>query len=234
MTSRKAPILSAPLVIFDLDGTMIDTAHDLIDSLNYTIAARDLAPVTFEDLTHLVGQGARVMIRRAFALREQPIDDSEVESLLERFLGHYKEHMPGKSRAYDGLEACLDRLQAAGYAAAVCTNKMEELALPLLEKLSLTSRFSAITGGDTFAVRKPDAAHILGTIERAGALPARSIMIGDSINDIMAARNAGVPSIGVTFGYSDVPVAELKPDHVISHFDELTPELVSGLLAHRN
>lgn len=228
--NKKAQTLTAPLVIFDLDGTMIDTAPDLIDSLNYTIAAHNLEPVTFEDLTHLVGQGARVMIRRACNLRNYPLDDSQAETLFERFLEHYGAHMPGKSRAYDGFLACLDRLDTAGFSAAVCTNKTEGLALPLLEKLSLSDRFAAITGGDTFAVRKPDADHIFGTIERAGGLRENSIMIGDSINDILAAQNAGIPSIGVTFGYSDVPVQELKPNHVISHFDELTAELVLDLL----
>lgn len=222
--------MTAPLVIFDLDGTMIDTAPDLIASLNHTIAARDLEPVTFDDLTHLVGQGARVMIRRAFALRQQPVTDAEVETLLERFLAHYEANMPGESKPYPGFVACLDRLEAAGFQLAVCTNKLEQLARPLLDTLGLTSRFAAITGGDTFAVRKPDGAHILGTVQKASGNPARSIMVGDSINDIQAAKNAGLPSIGVTFGYSDVPVSELEPSHIISHFDELTGELVHTLL----
>lgn len=222
--------MTAPLIIFDLDGTMIDTAPDLIASLNYTIAARDLAPVTFDDLTHLVGQGARVMIRRAFALRQQAITDAEVEELLERFLAHYKENMPGESKPYEGFVNCLERLKTAGYSLAVCTNKLEQLARPLLDRLELTHYFAAITGGDTFPVRKPDGAHILGTIEKASGNPARSLMIGDSINDIQAAKNAGLPSIGVTFGYSDVPVADLAPSHVISHFDELTTALIETLL----
>ena len=223
--------MNSPLVIFDLDGTLIDTAPDLIDSLNHTIAAADLVPVTFADLTHLVGQGARVMIRRAFELRGKPLDEKDVEPLLERFLAHYKAHMPGESRPYPGLIQCLDRLSAAGITLAVCTNKSEELALPLLEKLGLTQRFAAITGGDTFPVRKPDARHILGTIERAGGDREKSVMIGDSINDILAARNAGIPSIAVTFGYSDVPVHELEPDHVIDGFDELTADLIGRAIA---
>jgi phosphoglycolate phosphatase len=222
--------LTAPLAIFDLDGTLIDTAPDLIDSLNHTIAAAGLAPVTFADLTHLVGQGARVMIKRAFALRGQELSDAGLEPLFDRFIDHYKAHMPGESRPYPGLIAALDRLSDAGIVLAVCTNKAETLALPLLEQLGLTGRFAATTCGDTFAFRKPDARHISGTIERAKGNPARSVMIGDSINDILAARNASVPSIGVTFGYSDVPVSALNPDHVISHFDELTAELVENLI----
>ncbi len=225
------PISVKPLVVFDLDGTMINTAPDLIDSLNDTIALRDLAPVTFDDLTHLVGQGARVMIRRAFKLREVPIDDTELEQLLAHFLEHYLAHMPGKSAVYDGLAECFDRLEAAGMQLAVCTNKLEQLALPLLDRMQLTTRFAAITGGDTFPVRKPDARHLLGTIERAGGDPTRSILIGDSVNDIMAAKNAKVGSVGVTFGYSDVPIAELQPTRIIDHFRELTPELVDAVMA---
>jgi phosphoglycolate phosphatase len=222
--------MTAPLVIFDLDGTLIDTAPDLVSSLNYTIAAADLAPVTYDDLTHLVGQGARVMIRRAFELRGVSIDDEAVEPLLQRFLAHYKSEMPGGSKPYPALIEALDRLSDAGMRLAVCTNKLEELAIPLMEKLGLSDRFAAITGGDSFPVRKPDARHILGTIEKAGGDPTTTIMIGDSVNDILAARNAGIPSIAVTFGYSDVPVEALDPDHVIEDYAELTPDLVRELL----
>jgi phosphoglycolate phosphatase len=222
--------MTAPLVIFDLDGTLIDTAPDLVASLNHTIAAADLAPVTYEDLTHLVGQGARVMIRRAFQLRGRPVEDLDVEPLLARFLAFYKQEMPGASKPYPGVVDALDRLTEAGMAIAVCTNKLEELAVPLMETLGLADRFSVMTCGDTFPVRKPDARHILGTIERAGGDPSNSVMIGDSINDILAARNAGVPSIAVTFGYSDVPVATLDPGHVIDQFSELTVDLVERLI----
>jgi 2-phosphoglycolate phosphatase, prokaryotic len=225
--------MTAPLVIFDLDGTLVDTAPDLVASLNHAIAAAGLAPVTYADLTHLVGQGARVMIRRAFELRGRHIDDEAVEPLLDRFLAHYKREMPGLSRPYPGLMEALDRLSEAGANLAVCTNKLEELALPLMEKLGLLDRFAAVTGGDTFPVRKPDARHILGTIERAGGRAHSAVMIGDSINDILAARNAGIPSIAVTFGYSDVPVAELRPDHIIDRFSELTAGLVGRLIESR-
>jgi phosphoglycolate phosphatase len=223
--------LNAPLVIFDLDGTLVDTAPDLIDSLNHTIAVADLEPVTFADLTHLVGQGARVMIRRAFELRKVELSDSETETLLERFMEHYRDNMPGQSQPFPGVVDCLDRLSAAGMRLAICTNKLEDMALPLIEKLGLTDRFAAITGGDTFPLRKPDASHIYGTIERAGGNKTRSIMIGDSINDILAARNAEIPSVAVDFGYSDVPVETLSPSRVISHFDQLTVDLVEELLA---
>ncbi|MCW0979306.1 phosphoglycolate phosphatase [Agrobacterium sp. BT-220-3] len=227
MTSRPL----SPLAIFDLDGTLVDTAADLVSSLNHTIAAAGLAPVTYEDLTHLVGQGARVMIRRAFALRQVELPEAELEPLYERFITHYRAEMPGESRPYPGIITVLDALSASGITLAVCTNKTEILALPLLEKLGLTQYFAAITCGDTFEFRKPDARHILGTIEKAGGDVQHSIMVGDSINDILAAKNAAVPSIGVTFGYSDVPMVELKPDVVIDDFTELTPALFEELVA---
>ena len=227
MTSRPL----CPLAIFDLDGTLVDTAADLVSSLNHTIAAASLAPVTYDDLTHLVGQGARVMIKRAFALRQVELPEAELEPLYERFIDHYRAEMPGDSRPYPGIVSVLDALSSAGITLAVCTNKTEILAIPLLEKLDLTRYFAAITCGDTFPFRKPDARHILGTIEKAGGDPQRSVMVGDSINDILAAKNAAVPSIGVTFGYSDVPMAELEPDVVIDDFTALTPALFEQLVA---
>ncbi|KQZ55337.1 phosphoglycolate phosphatase [Rhizobium sp. Root149] len=230
-SASEGLILTATLVVFDLDGTMIDTAPDLIESLNHTIAARDLEPVSFDDLTHLVGQGARVMIRRAFDLRGYPLSDQEVDPLFDRFIDHYKAHMPGQSRPFAGLEASLDRLERDGCRVAVCTNKAEQLAVPLLRKLGLADRMAVITGGDTFAFRKPDGRHLLETIRLAGGDPAKSLLVGDSVNDIQAAHNASVASLGVTFGYSDVPIADLNPTRIISHFDELTVELVQETLA---
>jgi phosphoglycolate phosphatase len=231
LTATSPKTSPATTIVFDLDGTLVDTAPDLVASLNHTIAQNDLAPVGYEDLTHLVGQGARVMIARAFALRGAPLADEEIPALLERFISHYAAGMPGLSRPYPGLVEALDRLRVAGYLLAVCTNKMEGLARPLIETLGLTGYFTAITGGDTFAVRKPDAAHLTGTIELAGGVTHKALMIGDSINDILAARNAGIPSIAVPFGYSDVAVDTLGASAIIGHFDELTLDLVERLTA---
>lgn len=222
--------MPAPTVVFDLDGTLIDTAPDLVASLNHTISAHGLEPVTYEDLTHLVGHGARAMIERAFRLRGHPLEDGELPPMMDRFIAHYLAGMPGESRPYPGLTASLDRLRDAGMVLAVCTNKMESLARPLIEGLNLSSYFAAITGGDTFPVRKPDPAHLTGTVERAGGDLRRTVMVGDSLNDLKVAVNAGVPSIGVPFGYSDVPIQTLNPTVLINHFDELTPDLVLSLL----
>ncbi|MBD9372230.1 phosphoglycolate phosphatase [Rhizobium sp. ARZ01] len=223
--------MTAPLVVFDLDGTLVDTAPDLVSSLNHTIATAGLEPVTFADLTYLVGHGGQVMIQRAFALRGQELAQDDLSGMLKIFVEHYAEGMPGNSNPYPGLVSALDRLEAAGFRFAVCTNKMEGLARRLIDGLGLTSRFAAITGGDTFEVRKPNAGHLLETIRLAGGVPTRTVMVGDSINDILVARNAGVPSIGVPFGYSDVAINTLEPTHVIDNFDELHPDLVDSLIA---
>jgi phosphoglycolate phosphatase len=219
------------LIIFDLDGTLIDTGPDLVSSLNHTIGTAGLEPVGFEDLNHLVGQGARTMIARAFSLRGVPTSEEQNETLHDIFLEHYIAAMPGASRPFPGLVEAMASFDDAGFTMAVCTNKTEALSVQLLEALEMAARFRAIIGGDTLPFKKPDGRHILGTVERAGGRPERTIMVGDSVNDIEAARNAGIVSIGVPFGYSDVPIRDLRPTHVIDHFDELTPDLVASLLA---
>ncbi|OLP61538.1 phosphoglycolate phosphatase [Xaviernesmea oryzae] len=211
---------------------MIDTAHDLVDSLNHAVTQAGLEPVSYEDLTFLVGSGAKAMIERTFALRERPLSDEDLAWQMAEFVAHYHANMPGASKPYDGLIEALDRLETEGYAFAVCTNKMEKLARTLLSTLKLDHRFKAITGGDTFDVRKPHAEHLLGTIRLAGGDPARAIMVGDSLNDILAARNAKIPVIAVPFGYSDVPIETLKPDVIIKSYDRLTGDMVDGLIGN--
>ncbi len=223
--------MSSPLVVFDLDGTLVDTAPDLVASLNHAITQAGLEPVTYHDLTHLVGHGGTAMIQRTFKLRERALSEADLEWMLKEFVDFYYGSMPGESLPYPGLLDAMDRLAGAGFSLAVCTNKMEMLARRLLDGLDLADRFAAITGGDTFPVRKPDAGHLISTVHLANADPRRTVMIGDSLNDILVARNADIPSIAVPFGYSDVPVESLQPDHLIRHFDELTPQLVERLIA---
>lgn len=219
----------APLVIFDLDGTLVETGPDLVASLNHAIATIDLAPFAIEAVGHLVGRGARAMIERALSERRVEPEIALIDRLQSVFLEHYRNDLPGLSRPYPGTLGSLDRLQEAGLPLAVCTNKQEALARQLLDALGLSSRFSAIAGGDTFAVRKPEAGHILETIRLAGSV-GPAVMVGDSVNDVAAARAAGIPSVVVSFGYSDIPVAELGASEVIDHYDALTPELVRGLV----
>ena len=146
------------------------------------------------------------------------------------FITHYSDHIADRSQPFDGVEATLDQLAGSGCRLAVCTNKLEWLSLRLLDALKLRPRFHAICGADTFGVSKPDPTILNRTIERAGGDKTRAIMIGDSITDIATARAASVPVIAVDFGYSDIPIAQLKPDRVVSTFSKL-PETISRVLS---
>lgn len=223
--------MTSPLLVFDLDGTLIDTAPDLIDALDHALRRRGLPTYGEERARDAIGRGAKALIEQALDAEGIALDDVEVEALLADFLDHYEKNIDVRSRPYPGLEASLDALEADGWAFAVCTNKREGLSRLLLDKLGLTRRFRAICGADTFPVRKPDAGHLLGTIERAGADVTRAIMVGDSRTDLDAAANARVPFIGVPLGYTPVPMREMKPDHFIEDYRALTPAFARGVLA---
>ena len=213
--------MTAPLLVLDLDGTLVDTAEDLIATLNRILTGEGLTPVTRADAGALLGAGAKAMIERGYRLNEVELDTATLDRLFTSFIPLYGQAIAVHSRPFPGAVAALDRFQAAGWRLAICTNKLEGLSRRLLDELGLTSRFAAICGGDTFPVRKPEAAHLLGTIAAAGCRAERAVMVGDSATDINAARNAGVPVVAVTFGYTDRPVAEYAPDKVIDHFDLL-------------
>jgi phosphoglycolate phosphatase len=223
--------MSRPIVVFDLDGTLIDTAPDLLDSLNHALITGGLSTVDRAALRRHVGFGGRVMIERAFAAQSRPLTNEQLERLLEVFLEHYSTGMPGKSAPYHGVLDALARFEQAGFLLAICTNKTEKLAKSLMQALRLDHRFAAICGADTFQHRKPDPRHLLETIAMAEAEPSLAIMVGDSRADIDAAKAAGVPVVAVDFGYTDRHVREFEPSKVISHFDELTVELARALMA---
>ncbi|WP_377289060.1 HAD family hydrolase [Rhizobium sp. SG2393] len=229
MSSPSITAAPRPLVVFDLDGTLIDTAPDLVASCNHSIAGEGLEPLSRADLNEAFSHGSRAMITRAFTLHGRELTTDTLDRLQAIFLDHYLAGMPGASRPFPGLIDALDRLEAAGIAAAVCTNKLEAPARRLLDTLDMTPRFAAITGGDTFPVRKPHADHLIGTIRLAGGAPDTTVMVGDSLNDMLVARNAGVAALGVPFGYTDVPIAALSPNHVIDHYDELDAALFARL-----
>ena len=218
-------------IVFDLDGTLVETGPDLLAATNNVLVKEGLKPIELTHLGHLVGQGGRAMLERAFAFRDRPADDDALDGYVKHFLDAYRSSIPGQSAPFPGAINALDRLVEHGHTLAICTNKTEEFAILLLDKLGLSPRFAAICGPDTFDVRKPDPQHLWKTIERAGGAPDASIMIGDSISDIEAARRANVPSVGVTFGYSDKPIEELSPDAVIDHYDQLDEVMVTKLIA---
>jgi phosphoglycolate phosphatase len=210
-----------PTLAFDLDGTLVDTANDLVATLNRVLNDEKLPPLPFDAAVTMVGHGARAMLAAALSANGGAPETSRLDRLTQRFLDDYAEHLADHSRPYPGVVEALDRFAAAGWRLAVCTNKLEGLSRRLLEALDLADRFAVIAGQDTFAARKPDPLHLIETIHAAGGAPDRAIMVGDSVVDIETARAAGVPVVAVDFGYSAIPVRELGPDAVIDRYDAL-------------
>ena len=217
--------MSSPVIVFDLDGTLIDTAPDLVAALNVVFAREGLPPVPYAAARNLIGGGARTMIMRGIEAEGRVIAPSEIDRMFKDFIAHYAEHIADDSRPFPGLSGALDALDAGGYRLAVCTNKLERLSILLLKQLGLAERFAFICGQDTFGMQKPDPEVLRRTVAAVGGSLQNTIMIGDSINDIRVARAAGVPVIAVDFGYTDQPVSELGPDRVISDFSQLPAAL---------
>ena len=211
----------APLLVFDLDGTLAETAEDLVATLNWILARDSLPTVTLQEARMMVGMGARALIARGFAAAGRTVEKDHLEQLFQDFLAYYEENIAVHTRLFDGVLASMDRVEAAGWQFAVCTNKAEHPSRKLLKALGVDTRFKAICGQDTFAWCKPDARALFSTISAAGGDPAHAVMVGDSKTDISTAQNAGIPVVAVDFGYSDVPVHECGPDQIISHFDDL-------------
>lgn len=217
-------------IVFDLDGTLIDTAPDLVDTLNFTLTRNGLAAVPFDTARNLIGGGAKGMIERALATEGRACAPADVDRLYAAFVAHYAGHLADRSRPFPNVESALDQLAGAGHRLAVCTNKLEWLSVRLLDMLKLAPRFTAICGQDTFGMQKPDPEVLRRTVLRAGGEPSAAIMVGDSKTDVHTARAAKVPVVAVDFGYTDVPIASLKPDRVISSFADL-PHAVTALAA---
>ncbi|WP_422024339.1 phosphoglycolate phosphatase [Roseibium sp.] len=209
------------VLVFDLDGTLVSSMEDLVATLNAVLDKAGHGTVPEDKVANMVGMGAKVLLQRGLDYLEIAWSDETITPLYEDFLEYYAANIAVHTRPFDGVVPALDRFRADGWKLAVCTNKTERLTLPLLAALEMTDHFDAVVGGDTFAVSKPRAEPVLGAIKRAGGTPEGSIMIGDSVTDIKAARAAGIPVVAVDFGYTPVPVSELGPDCIISHFDEL-------------
>jgi phosphoglycolate phosphatase len=221
--------MTGPLLVLDLDGTLVDTAPDLLATLDRVLAEAGYATVGPEAARRMIGHGARRMIERALAVQGLAVGADELEALYRRFLHHYQAHICDASRPYPGAVEMLDRFAAAGWRFAICTNKHEGMSRLLLRALKLEARFAAIAGGDTFAASKPDPGHLLATIARAGHQRHQAVMVGDGKTDVDAARAARVPVVGVTFGYTPVPMRELDPDLLIDRFDELSVARAAAL-----
>jgi phosphoglycolate phosphatase len=213
--------LNGVTVVFDLDGTLVETAPDLVATLNMILEQEGVAPLPMAQARTMIGRGARALVAKGFAASGKPIESEALDGLFERFIVHYRAHIADASHPYPGLIGALDALQAAGAILGVCTNKRTDLSVALLKALGLAPYFKAIVGADQAKAPKPDASHLLTAIEAAGGDPARAIMVGDSASDAGTARAAGTPLILVTFGYTETPVEDLGADIVIDAFDQL-------------
>jgi phosphoglycolate phosphatase len=214
-------MVSRPIVVFDLDGTLAETAGDLIATLNVILLREGLQTIPLAKAKELIGAGARALIERGFRVNGMALAPERLDSLFADFLSHYEAHILDHSHLFEGVSEALDRLAAEGFLLAVCTNKIARHSVKLLDLLGIGDRFAAIAGRDTFPFFKPDPRHLTETIRLAGGDPARAVMVGDSSTDLETARAAGIPSIGVPFGYTDIPIRDLGPTLIIAHFSEL-------------
>jgi phosphoglycolate phosphatase len=208
-----------PALIFDLDGTLVDTAPDLLGALNAILIQEGRPPVNHSDLRHLVGFGARTMMIEAFKMTGDPMDDSRMPTLIDGFIAHYKKHIAVASRPFPGVEDTLARLKAEGARLGVLTNKPQELTDLLLPALDLAKYFYAIHGAGRYGYSKPDARVFHHVVDELGGGP--GLMIGDSATDVATARAAEVPVVLVSFGYTPEPAHTLGGDIVVDHFADI-------------
>jgi phosphoglycolate phosphatase len=218
-----------PTVVFDLDGTLVDTAPDLVATLNTVFTREGLPPVAYQAARNMVGGGARMLIERGLAAERRAMPPAEVDRLCRDFIEHYAAHLADQSRPFPALEGALDDLAGGGCRLIVCTNKLEWLTRRLLDALDLSKRFDVVCGADTFGLKKPDPEFLRRTLRQAGARAERAVLVGDSANDVDMARAAGIPVVAVDFGYTETPASELQANRVISSFREL-PGAVFELL----
>lgn len=213
------------VLLCDLDGTLIDTAADLAAALNHLLHELGYPRQSEARVRQHVGMGAARLIERAMADAGRRPPPRELANLVARFLTYYERSPAAESRPYPGVTETLARLRERGWTLGVCTNKPQAPSEIILRELGLSELFAVVAGGDRFPVRKPDGGHILGMLDLIGADPEDAVLVGDSRPDALAARDAGVPVVLVTYGYADEPVADLGPDRVITAFTELPAAL---------
>jgi len=214
-----------PVVLFDLDGTLADTALDLCHTMNVLLERHGRAHVPEAHVRSMVGAGARKIMERSFKATGAPADETLLDQLFEEFLDYYGDHIADHTVLFPGVLNQLEALMAQDVKLGVCTNKSERLTHQLLQTLRIDHFFPVVIGGDTLAVRKPDPLHLTEAVARLGSTIEGAVMVGDSPPDIEAARAALIPSVCVTFGYTDIPAAQLGADHLIDHFDALPAAL---------
>ncbi len=228
-SNMKNSNLNGATLVFDLDGTLVDTAPDLIRTLNHVLGESGIPAAPEDKMRPLISYGARRMLVEGLALVEQQLSEQHLDDLFEKFLDHYGNNVAVESAPYPSIVEVLETALKAGAKLGVCTNKREDLTRTLLRELGLHDHFMAILGRDTLDVYKPDPRHLTETIARSGGHPDRAVMVGDSATDVATAKAAGIPVIAVSFGYSEIPAHELGADIVIDHYSEFMVHL-PGLL----
>ena len=212
-------------VIFDLDGTLVDSARDLSAALNHVLRGEKRPEIDLSHVRHMVGDGAKAFIIKGFTETGPLPNEMELKDILKEFLDYYSKNIAQKTIIFPGALNILRKLSDQGIPLALCTNKVMSLTTKLISEIGLADYFDVVVGGDSFAWQKPDPRHISSTLEILGCSANKAIMVGDSSNDILAAREAGLKSICVSFGYSKIPVAQLNPDAIIDHYDDFFAEL---------
>ena len=217
-------------VIYDLDGTLIDSARDMCVAVSRVLADHGLPPISDEDARLFMGEGSKVTMRRAFAKAGRTLDEAEASAVTREFVRYYEADPVSHTSAFAGVSEVVARFARLGLRQGVCTNKFERPSRMILEHLKLMPPIIDLAGADTFPVRKPDPRHILMLVERMGRSPDRAVMVGDSIHDVEAAHGAGLPAVLVSWGYTDRPASELGAEAVIQRFDAL-PQALERLAA---
>jgi len=212
--------MTAPTLLFDLDGTLADTALDLTETMNVILTRHGRERVPHQKVREMVGGGARKIMERGFAHTGEPASEELLDRLFQEFLDYYGDHLADHTKIFEGLVPVLETLEQRGCKLGVVTNKVEGLSHEVLGLLDLKRFFPVLIGGDTLPVKKPDPAPLFEAIDRLGGHRGKAVMVGDSPFDIDAAKNAGIPSIAVSFGYTHVPPSEMGATHLIDHYDE--------------
>ena len=221
--------LAGLTIVFDLDGTLVDSAPDLMATLNRQLVIHGLPEVPMSSARHLVGHGARALLVHGFAEAGATWDEARAPELFDAFIADYLDHIADATLPFDGVVETLDRLAARGAILCIATNKRTDLSLALIAALDLGRHFPVVMGPDAVSARKPDGAHLREAVVAAGGDPARAIMVGDSATDTGAARDAAMPCVVVSFGYTEIPPAELGGDVVIDAFSDIETA-IDGLL----
>ena len=219
-------IQNKKLFIFDLDGTLVDTAPDFKNSINYMLNELNESEVSLEEIRNWVGYGARELIRRTVVNKNIPHDENRIEEMLKIFLLHYTHNIDDDSVLFNNVRNVLEFLKNNAIKLAVCTNKMERLSNILLKKLDVLHMFDYLVGGDSLIKSKPDPFPLLNICEKLNIGTSDSIMIGDSATDLNAGKGAGMPVVLVSYGYTDNKDIYNKADLVINDFSQLK-ELVN-------